>query len=75
MTALLKDGTKGKVHDKARLLLLVVVSGDNSVNLKANQGEYDQAFVIGCQAIVSVPSGTISHLDSHRILGDSYYRM
>lgn len=49
---LLKDGTKGQVMDKARLLLLTVVSGDTSIN-KAAQDELDVAFTQGCQALAT----------------------
>lgn len=49
--SLLKDGTKGKLYDKARLLLLIIVSGDPNMNSKMVQEELDQAFIQGCQAI------------------------
>ena len=52
VTALLRDGTKGLLEDKCRLLLLVAVSGDASMTTKASVEELDAAFVAGCEAIV-----------------------
>lgn len=51
VTALLKDGTKGLLEDKARLLLLVAVCGDSSMTTKASVDELDAAFTAGCEAI------------------------
>jgi sec1 family domain-containing protein 1 len=51
VVSLLKDGSKGKLYDKARLLLLIIVSGDPNMNSKMVQEELDQAFIQGCQAI------------------------
>ena len=50
---LLRDGSKGILEDKARLLLLVAVSGDSSVTNKASNDELDAAFVAGCEAIAT----------------------
>lgn len=51
ITSLLKDGTKGLLEDKARLLLLVAVCGDTSMTTKASTEELDAAFVAGCESI------------------------
>lgn len=57
--SLLKDGTKGNIYDKGRLLAIVAASSDPSTLTKANNDEYDQAFTQGCQAITaSNPSGS-----------------
>lgn len=55
--SLLKDSSKGKLYDKARLLLLVVVSGDANVNSKLVSEEYDQAFIAGCQGLPESNAG------------------
>ena len=47
---LLKDGTKGKLADKARLLVLVSLLGEPNAS-KAVTDEYDQAFAQGCAAL------------------------
>lgn len=51
VVALLRDGTKGLLEDKCRLLLLVAVSGDSSMTTKSSVEELDAAFVAGCEAI------------------------
>ena len=49
--SLLKDGTKGRLADKARLLALAAVVGEGGVMSKAANEEYDAAFVTGCTAM------------------------
>jgi hypothetical protein len=51
VTSLLRDGSKGLLEDKARLLLLVGVCGDSSMTAKASVDELDAAFTAGCEAI------------------------
>ena len=51
VVALLRDGSKGLLEDKCRLLLLVAVSGDSSMTTKSSVEELDAAFVAGCEAI------------------------
>ena len=55
VTALLKDGSKGLLEDKARLLLLVAVSGDSSMTSKSSVEELDAAFTSGCENIAKNP--------------------
>ena len=50
---LLRDGSKGGITDKTRLLLVVAIAGDASD--KQTWGEYETAFIQGC-AVMSVPS-------------------
>ena len=52
---LLKDGTKGNITDKARLLAILAVSGDSSSNTKAIAEEYDAAFLQGCSSMANPP--------------------
>jgi hypothetical protein len=49
--SLLKDGTKGRLADKARLLALAAVVGEGGAMSKATNDEYDAAFVTGCTAM------------------------
>jgi sec1 family domain-containing protein 1 len=55
VVGLLKDGSKGLLEDKARLLLLVATCGDSAMNGKASTDELDAAFVVGCEAIGKNP--------------------
>lgn len=52
--SILKDGSKGKLSDKARLLALTAVAAaaDGS-STKALADEYDIAFTLGCSAITT----------------------
>lgn len=56
IVALLKDGTKGLLEDKARLLALLAVSGDPYATEKASSEKFDEAFKTGCQAMPEVPT-------------------
>jgi hypothetical protein len=51
--ALLKDGSKGSIADKTRLLALIAVTilSSGASGSEANMDEYDAAFTQGCQAI------------------------
>lgn len=49
---LLRDGTKGQLGDKTRLLCLLAVMGSDTAAAK----EYDAAFQAGCAAMASPPS-------------------
>lgn len=49
--ALLRDGAKGNLQDKARLLTLVAATNDPSQNSKANNEELDAAFSAGSLAL------------------------
>ena len=58
---LLRDGTKGLIADKARLLAFVAIATYSegsvpSAGLKALHDEYDQAFTQGCQSMSIPPS-------------------
>jgi sec1 family domain-containing protein 1 len=52
---LLRDGSKGNLADKGRLLVLVAVSMDANTS-KGIHDEYDAAFVQGCAAMTDVPA-------------------
>lgn len=57
IVGLLKDGSKGSVEDKLRLLLLMAVIGDASMMSKAVVDELDAAFKQGCEGMsVNTPS-------------------
>lgn len=53
-TEVLRDGSKGTVHDKARILALsaMVLSGDSTSNYE----EFETAFRAGCAAVVAAKS-------------------
>lgn len=53
--ALLRDGTKGDLKDKARLLLLVSLTPD-AVGSKASADEFDTAFRQGCAVMPQPPT-------------------
>eukprot|EP00607_Mallomonas_marina_P005043 CAMPEP_0182425634 /NCGR_PEP_ID=MMETSP1167-20130531/12086_1 /TAXON_ID=2988 /ORGANISM="Mallomonas Sp, Strain CCMP3275" /LENGTH=430 /DNA_ID=CAMNT_0024606513 /DNA_START=765 /DNA_END=2057 /DNA_ORIENTATION=+ len=54
VTGLLKDGKKGNLNDKARLLGIVAASGDASATKSAE--EIDAAFSTGCHAMATPPT-------------------
>lgn len=54
--SLLKDGTKGLLHDKARLLMILAASGDPTSLSKSGSEEYDAAFQVGCAALSNPPT-------------------
>ncbi len=61
--SLLKDGSKGLLEDKARLLALVAVSGDPHVNNKASAEEFEEAFKQGWRSgRRAVVAGCIVHV-------------
>lgn len=49
---LLRDGTKGSLHDKARLLALLAALGDSHSLSKVGAEEYDAALTQGCAAML-----------------------
>lgn len=53
---LLRDGTKGLLQDKARVLMLLAALGDPTSLSKVGAEEYDTAFTQGCAAMVHPPS-------------------
>lgn len=53
---LLKDGSKGKPQDKARLLILVFAISDASTLTKSIIDEYEAAFTAGCAACAEAPT-------------------
>lgn len=55
--ALLRDTSKGSLHDKARLLVILAVLGDPHSFSKAGVEEYDAALQQGC-ATVAASAGT-----------------
>ena len=55
----MKDGTKGNLEDKLRLLAVVVVCGDPAITSKASVEEFDTAFVEGCKAMTTPPDQTV----------------
>jgi hypothetical protein len=61
IVALLKDGSKGLLEDKARLLALLTVSGDPSATNKVSAEEFDEAFKAGCNAMPVVPAQEAIH--------------
>jgi hypothetical protein len=56
--ALLRDGSKGSLHDKARLLVILAVLGDTYSFSKAGAEEYDAALQQGCAAAVTAAAGS-----------------
>eukprot|EP00981_Chlorochromonas_danica_P007329 scaffold1690_cov177-Ochromonas_danica.AAC.6 len=54
--ALLRDGSKGFLQDKARLLMLLAALGDPTSLSKVGAEEYDTAFTTGCAAMTTPPS-------------------
>lgn len=66
--SLLKDSSKGKFQDKARLLLLIIVSGDTNVNLKGSFEAFDDAFVQGTQALMASDATACQQADIDLIL-------
>jgi hypothetical protein len=64
LVELLRDGTKGNLGDKARLLLIVALVGETDAS-KATWDAYETAFVQGC-AVMPVPP---QKADIDRMLG------
>lgn len=59
IVGLLRDGSKGSVEDKLRLLLLMAVTGDASMMSKAVVEELDAAFKQGCESMSTNPPSNI----------------
>lgn len=58
--ALLRDGSKGSLHDKARLLVILAVLGDPHSLSKVGAEEYDTALQQGCAAMTAPVATTTS---------------
>jgi hypothetical protein len=62
VTTLLRDGSKGVIADKARLLLLVIITGDGNTGTGGKTDEYETAFIQGC-ATMPEPQPTKAEID------------
>jgi sec1 family domain-containing protein 1 len=56
MLELLRDGSKGNLSDKVRLLLVIALAGGLADGDKATWDQYEKAFVQGCAVMPTPPS-------------------